>query len=218
MATLLSRQLLGYHWLKKTLRDLQAFKAKPKKAKHAHDALTQRKQACCPCKCGLLICICSDLRIKLLRTQILQCHISLSILFQPSNGTLYPCVHHHALALISASTSHSHDLYTKIYLEVDKVCFQGKLERSIQNPCTMSMFIHVQHEMNRSPNKRRHIRRQGTPTGHAYSQLGWTYKLLKSEKKYSCCTISLSQVFTQADRRQYQRVGAFQNLGVTGTQ
>ena len=46
----------------------------------------------------------------------------------------------------------------------------------------MSMFIHVQHELNRSPNKRRHIRRQGTPTGHAYSQLGWTYKLLKSEK------------------------------------
>lgn len=45
---LLSRQLLGYHWLKKTLRDLQAFKAEPKKAKCAHDALTQRKTGMLP--------------------------------------------------------------------------------------------------------------------------------------------------------------------------
>ena len=43
-----------------------------------------------------------------------------------------------------------------------------------------------------------------------------SYSSLK--KKHSCCTMSLSQVLTQADRRQYQRVGAFQNLGVIGTE
>ena len=129
--------------------------------------------------------------------------------------------YHQALALISASTSHSHDLYTKIYLKVDKVNFWGKEAFRITKSYIMSMFIIVYScsAWIAAITKQREAHQEARNAHWPCLQPTWlNIQATQVWKKHSCCTISLPQVFTQADRRQYQRVGAFQNLGVIGTE